>query len=205
MGRPREAAPEGYMLPREAAGVLGVSEETVKNWIRSERLPGREWVTPKGEKRYYAEAEAVEAEAALRGEVARVDTVREAADRVGLNSERLAGQIIEEFRAQGEKVGAELIRNREERQAQHAELLEILGALREGQARFLAGRERYVEALEGLREEFAESRRLLHKTAEREKRYQERVLRLMEGGDAAIREPQAPQSDVGPPDRADEG
>jgi hypothetical protein len=192
------------MLPREASGVLGVSEETVKNWIRSERLPGREWVTPKGEKRYYAEAEAVEAEAASRGEVARVDTVREAADRVGMNSERLAGQIIEEFRAQGAKVGTELIRNREERQAQHAELLELLGALREGQARFLAGRERYVEALEGLREEFAESRRLIRETAEREKRYQERVLRLMEERDGPRRDRQAPPNDAGPPDRADE-
>ncbi len=77
--------------------------------------------------------------------------------------------------------------------------------MREGQARFLAGRERYVEALEGLREEFAESRRLLRETAEREKRYQERVLRLMEERDAPRRDRQAPPTDIGPPDRADEG
>ncbi len=174
MGRPREEAPKGYMLPREAAQVLNVSEESIKNWIRSKRLAGREWLTPKDEKRYYAEAEAVRAEAASRGEVARVETVLKATDRVELNSERLAKAIIEELRRQGKSVNAEMLQNREERRLQHQELLEILTALGEMQARILAGAERYIEALEGLREEFAQARRELREAAEREQRYQER-------------------------------
>ena len=193
------------MLPREAALALSVSEESVKNWIRSGRLAGREWVTPKGEKRYYAEAGAVEAEAASRGEVARVETVHEAAQKVESNSERLAQAIVEEFRSQGEKVGAELLKNREERRHQNRQLLEELEALRQGQARFLAGRERYVEALEGLREEFRETRRELREAAEREERYQERMLGLMEEFGRAIsrahEEPNVAPETPSPPER----
>lgn len=167
VGRPRETAPEGFMLPREAAEVLGVSEESVKNWIRSKRLAGREWLTPKGEKRYHAEAEAVRVEAAARGEVARAETVREVGKEVALNSERLAEAIMDEFRRQGEKVGGELLNNREERRLQHQELLEILTALRK---------------------EFAQTRRELREAAEREQRHQERVLRLMEGFGRDVRQ-----------------
>ena len=39
MGRPRETAPEDFMLLREAVRVLECSEETVKKRIRESELP----------------------------------------------------------------------------------------------------------------------------------------------------------------------
>ncbi|HZF59160.1 MAG TPA: hypothetical protein VEZ19_11900, partial [Rubrobacter sp.] len=126
MGRPRETAPKGFMLPREAAQVLECSEETVKNRIRSGRLEGRHFTNDRGENRYYADADAVHEAAGARKELARVENVAEEGEEVVReNSRGLAGLIMEAVEGNGEVVGGEV-----SRQGQGVEVLEKLEEMR---------------------------------------------------------------------------
>ena len=176
MGRPREMAPKGFMLPREAAKVLARSEETVKNRIRSGRLKGRHFTNDRGENRYYAESEAVHTAARERQELARVGNVAEEGEVVRENSRDLAGLIMEAVRGNRETVGGEVSRQRvemlekleamrSERQGQYEELLDMVRSLLENQQGVNELRERYLETIE--------------ESSEREKRYQETVIGLM--------------------------
>ena len=176
MGRPRETAPKGFMLPREAAQVLGCSEETVKNRIRSGRLEGRHFTNDRGENRYYADAEAVREAARERREPARVESVAEEGEVVRENSRELAGLVMEAVEGSRETVGGEVSRHRlevlekleamrSERQRQYEELGGMVRLLLEEQQGVNELRVRYLEAIEG--------------SSEREKRYQETVIGLM--------------------------
>lgn len=176
MGRPRETAPKGFMLPREAARVLECSEETVKNRIRSGRLEGRHFTNDRGENRYYADAEAVREAASERQELARVGNVAEEGEIVRENSRDLAELIMEAVRGNRETVGGEVSRQRvemlekletmrTERQAQYEELIEMVRSLWESQQGVNELRVRYLEAIQ--------------ESSEREKRYQETVIGLM--------------------------
>jgi hypothetical protein len=176
MGRPREIAPEGFMLPREAAQVLRCSEETIKNRIRSGRLEGRRFTNDRGENRYYADAEAVHESAKERRELARVGTVAEEAEVVRENSRDLAQTVIQAVKGNRETVGGEVARNRleilekletmrSERQGQIEGLIEQVRLLLEGQQGVNELRARYIEAVE--------------ESSEREKRYQETVIGLL--------------------------
>ena len=176
MGRPREIAPEGFMLPREAAKVLECSEETIKNRIRSGRLEGRRFTNDCGENRYYANAEAVRESAKERQELARVGNVAEEAEGVRQNSRDLAQTVIEAVMGNRETVGGEVSRQRveilekleamrSERQGQFEGLIEQVRLLLEGQRGVNELQARYFEALE--------------ESSEREKRYQETVIGLL--------------------------
>ena len=176
MGRPRETAPKGFMLPREAAQVLECSEETVKNRIRSGRLEGRHFTNDRGENRYYAVSEAVQKAARERQELARVGNVAEEGEVVRENSRDLAGLIMEAIKGNRETVGGEVSRQRteilekleamrSERQVQYEELIVLVRALLEDQQGINDSRARYLEAAQ--------------ESSEREKRYQETVIGLM--------------------------
>ena len=176
MGRPREIAPKGFMLPREAAQVLECSEETVKNRIRSGRLPGRHFTNDRGENRYYAESGAVREAARERQELARVGNVAEEGEVVRENSRDLAGLIMEAVKGNRETVGGEVSRQRaevlekleamrSERQGQYEELLDMIRSLLEDQQGVNELRARHLEAIE--------------ESSERERRYQETVIGLM--------------------------
>ena len=176
MGRPRETAPEGFMLPREAARVLECSEETVKNRIRSGRLEGRHFTNDRGENRYYADADAVREAATERQELARVGNVAEEGAVVRENSRDLAGLIMEAVKGNRETVGGEVSRQRvemlekleamrSERQGQYEELIGMVRSLLEDQQGVNDLQVRYLEAIE--------------ESSEREKRYQETVIGLM--------------------------
>ena len=176
MGRPRETAPKGFMLPREAAQVLECSEETVKNRIRSGRLKGRHFTNDRGENRYYAESGAVREAARERQELARVGNVTEEGEVVRENSRDLAGLIMEAVKGNRETVGSEVSRQRvevlekleamrSERQAQYEEFIDMVRLLLEDQQGVKELRVRYLEAIQ--------------ESSEREKRYQETVIGLM--------------------------
>ena len=176
MGRPREIAPKGFMLPREAAQVLECSEETVKNRIRSGRLKGRHFTNDRGENRYYADAEAVRRAARERRELARVGSVAEEGEVVRENSRDLAELIMEAVRGNRETVGGEVARHRvevlekleamrSERQEQYDELIGMVRSLMESQQGVNDLRVRYLEAIQ--------------ESSERERRYQETVIGLM--------------------------
>jgi hypothetical protein len=176
VGRPRETAPKGFMLPREAAVVLECSEETVKNRVRSGRLKGRHFTNDRGENRYYADAEAVHEAARVRQELARVGNVTEEGEVVRENSRDLAGLIMEAVKGNRETVGGELSRlrvemlekletMRSERQGQYEELIELIRLLLEDQQGVNELRARYLEAI--------------RKSSEREQHYQKTVIGLM--------------------------
>ena len=187
MGRPRETAPKGFMLPREAAQVLECSEETVKNRIRSGRLNGRQFTNDRGENRYYADAEAVQEAARERQELARVGNVAEEGEVVRENSRDLAELIMEAVKGNRETVGGEVSRQRvemlekletmrSERQAQFEELIGMVRSLLESQQGVNDLRVRYLEAIQ--------------ESSEREKRYQETMVGLMREYNEGIKQVQ---------------
>ena len=53
MPRQPERAPEGYLTPRAAAELLGISPQTVRNRVKDGSLQGIEMTTESGEPRYY--------------------------------------------------------------------------------------------------------------------------------------------------------
>ena len=176
MGRPRETAPKGFMLPREVARVLECSEETVKNRIRSGRLKGRRFTNDRGENRYYAESGAVHKAARERQELARVGNVAEEGEVVRENSRALAELIVEAVKGNTETVRGEVSRHRVEvlekletmRSERHVQYEELIGMLR-----LLLESQRSVNELEARRLEAMEE------ASEREKRHQETVIGLM--------------------------
>lgn len=140
-GRKPESAPEGMMLPRQAAEILGVSAETVKKYIREGTLQGTYGPNEAGEVRYYASAPSVEA-----------FRERKELDRV---VER-AGQLHGDTR--------EMLLDAVNRQRE-----EVTGKLDE-----LLGNQREI------RQNIERAMEVMLDAAQREKDYQERVLRVME-------------------------
>ncbi len=69
------ARPPAYLSAREAARRLGVSDKTVRTWVRSGRVPGEESV-----RGFRIPADAVEALAAERSADLGADTARPSAD-----------------------------------------------------------------------------------------------------------------------------
>src|SRR5215218_823838 len=72
-GRPAERSSGDHYTPREAAQRLGVTEETIRNKIRRGELPGEDFYTHAGERRYHALKSAVEAEAAAKGQLGHIE------------------------------------------------------------------------------------------------------------------------------------
>ena len=187
MGRPRETAPKGFMLPREAARVLECSEETVKNRIRSGRLQGRRFTNDRGENRYYAESEAVYESARERKELARVGNVAEEGEVVRENSRDLAGLIMEAVEGNREAIGGELSRHR----AEVLEKLEAMRSERQGQYEELVGMVRLLlEEQQGVNELRVRYLEAVEESSEREKRYQETVIGLMREYNEGIKQVQ---------------
>ncbi len=176
MGRPRETAPKGFMLPREAARVLECSEETVKNRIRSGRLRGRHFTNDRGENRSYADAAAVHESARERKELARVGNVADEGEVVRENSHDLAGLIMEAVEGNRETVGGEVSRQR----AEVLEKLEAMRSERQGQYEELVGMVRLLlEEQQGVNELRVRYLEAVEESSERERRYQETVIGLM--------------------------
>jgi hypothetical protein len=59
-GRPHTQAPPGYITVPEAAEILGVSAQTVRNRINNKSLPGKIAPLLSGERRYFVERKAVQ-------------------------------------------------------------------------------------------------------------------------------------------------
>src|SRR5215217_8569170 len=101
-GRPPERSGGEYLTPREAAGILGVTEATVRNMIRRGELDGRQWHTNPGEPRYQATTESVERKAV---ESKRPPVVRDI--------DRRTEQVLETLSENFKWIGAEVAQNRE--------------------------------------------------------------------------------------------
>ena len=70
-------APQGYVGTPEAARLLGVTQQTIRNRIRAETLQGKEVQYPDGERRYYVERLSLDLELSRRCQVARYETIAE--------------------------------------------------------------------------------------------------------------------------------
>jgi predicted transcriptional regulator len=70
-------APQGYVGTPEAARLLGVTQQTIRNRIRAEILKGKEAQYPDGERRYYVERPSLDLELSRRGQVARYEKIAE--------------------------------------------------------------------------------------------------------------------------------
>jgi predicted transcriptional regulator len=68
-------APQGYVGTPEAARLLGVTQQTIRNRIRAGTLEGQEVQYPDGERRYYVERPSLELELSRRGQVARYENM----------------------------------------------------------------------------------------------------------------------------------
>lgn len=207
MGRPRQAAPEGYMTPREVGDALGVTEGAIRGRIHRGTIPimppEDAGETPAGEQRYYIPNSWVEHELAMRNlPASRADT-----DEVALLSERLGAElkgvieqgfevigrkidrqreeVLAELTEQREAVLAELQKQGVNRSGQFAEIKNIAEQMLRMQQEFLEGRGRGTEALEALQKEFgkiraeqAEDRKDLKAARDREQHYQEQNLNM---------------------------
>jgi len=68
-------APQGYVGTPEAARLLGVTQQTIRNRIRAGTLEGQEVQYPDGERRYYVERPSLDLELSRRGQVARYENI----------------------------------------------------------------------------------------------------------------------------------
>jgi DNA repair exonuclease SbcCD ATPase subunit len=94
-GRPHEHIGEGHYTPREAAEMLGVTEETVRNMIRDKRLLGFHYRNEANEPRWAAEKESVHMEAERRG---RPPVVADIEHALVAESEQRVKEIVEAAR-----------------------------------------------------------------------------------------------------------
>jgi len=166
-GRPPERSGGEYLTPREAAGILGVTEATVRNMIRRGELDGRQWHTNPGEPRYQATTESVERKAV---ESKRPPVVRDI--------DRRTEQVLETLSENFKWIGAEVAQNREMITGavvgQEKELKKRLDTLNEGLDKALVGMD--------------EMRQLAAEQAEREHEYQRESLDIQRENAKAQRE-----------------
>ena len=176
-------APGGHVGTPEAAEALDVTVQTVRNMLRRGELEGMMDVVDEatGQKRHYVLESSLREAAAKRGSPARREDVEksgmDAAHFVNAHAEILASEILGELRS-----------IREERREQHRGLMEVLGELKAGQKTFLASRERYIEALEEMNRHRDADREIFREQAEREKRYQERMIEFVEEYGVTLKE-----------------
>ena len=194
MGSEREA-PAGMMGTPEAAEILQITQQSVRNWIRSGRLKGMgPVVEPDGATRYWAASEDVERlrleRESERKQVAEVvkdelsesreiaiETMRRAFEEV---SEQAIARIVDAIVDQRDDLHREINRQREQ----------VTGELRrlaERQNAIASDLERAVDILGGEAERHAEQ-------VEREKEFQARTIQLQErwlenGGRAPMGKP----------------
>ena len=180
MGADREP-PSGMMGTPEAADILKVSQQTIRNWLRSGHLKGMgPVVEPDGATRYWAEmadverlrlereaegkqvAEVIHDELSESREIV-IETMRRAFEEV---SEQAIARIVDAIVDQRDDLHKEINRQREQ----------VTGELRrlaERQSAISADLERAVEILGGEAERHAEQ-------VEREKEFQARTIQLQE-------------------------
>jgi predicted transcriptional regulator len=132
-------APQGYVGTPEAARLLGVTQQTIRNRIRAETLQGKEVQYPDGERRYYVDQSSLDLELSRRGQVARYENIAE-----------YSQTLADHFTRQTEML-------REAMQSQHAEYSRRLEDMENNQKEIAA---KLNEAVDILRESADRERRL---------------------------------------------
>lgn len=98
-----KTASQGYAGTPEAARLLGVTQQTIRNRIRAGTLIGKVVQYPDGERRYYVERQSLDLELSRRGQVARYENVAEYSQTLADHFTRQARMLLDILEAQGEE------------------------------------------------------------------------------------------------------
>jgi len=135
-------APQGYVGTPEAARLLGVTQQTIRNRIRAETLKGKEVQYPDGERRYYVERSSLDLELSRRGQVARYENVADFSQTLADHSARQAKMLRDAMEAQnGEFLRRleDMEHNQKDIAAKLNEAVDILRESAEREKRFQEG------------------------------------------------------------------
>ena len=132
-------APQGYVGTPEAARLLGVTQQTIRNRIRAGTLEGEEVQYPDGERRYYVEQPSLDLEISRRGQVARYENVAEYSQTLADHFTRQAKMLRDAINAQNAECSRRLDGMENNQKEIAAKLNEVVDILRES-----ADRERRV-------------------------------------------------------------
>ena len=169
-GRPQEEAPEGFVTVREAAEILGRSPQMVRNYYRSGRLEGQEFLNEKQEQRYHISIESLQ-EFAREAGVATSGDVRESAQEVERLSRDLASRIIEEIVSNRETVSGRLDDLIENQRALAKEMNEANRDAREAAQTEKRYQEDVIRRMDRFASMVEEQQRLTREQQERETNY----------------------------------
>ena len=132
-------APQGYVGTPEAARLLGVTQQTIRNHIRAETLKGQEVQYPDGERRYYVERSSLDLELSRRGQVARYETIAEYSQTLADHFTRQAEMLRDVMEAQNAEYARrleEMENNQRDIAAKLDEAVDVLRKTAEREKRF---------------------------------------------------------------------
>jgi predicted transcriptional regulator len=132
-------APQGYVGTPEAARLLGVTQQTIRNRIRAETLKGQEVQYPDGERRYYVERSSLDLELSRRGQVARYETIAEYSQTLADHFTRQAEMLRDVMEAQNAEYARrleEMENNQRDIAAKLDEAVDVLRKTAEREKRF---------------------------------------------------------------------
>jgi DNA-binding transcriptional MerR regulator len=124
-------APQGYVGTPEAARLLGVTQQTIRNRIRAGTLKGKEVRYPEGERRYYVEHPALDLELSRRGQVARYENIAEYSQTLADHFTRQAKLLRDTMEAQNAEYSRRLEDMEHNQREIAARLNEAVDILRE--------------------------------------------------------------------------
>jgi hypothetical protein len=132
-------APQGYVGTPEAARLLDVTQQTIRNRIRAGTLKGKEAQYPDGERRYYVERPSLDLELSRRGQVARYENIADysqtLADHFTRQTEMLR-DVMESQNAEYSRRLEEMEHNQRDIAATLNEAVDILRETAEREKRF---------------------------------------------------------------------
>ena len=132
-------APQGYVGTPEAARLLGVTQQTIRNRIRAGTLQGKEVQYPDGERRYYVEQPSLDLEISRRGQVARYENVAEYSQTLADHFTRQATMLRDAINSRNAEYSRRLedmANNQKEMSAKLNEAVDILRESADREKRF---------------------------------------------------------------------
>jgi hypothetical protein len=127
--------PQGYVGTPEAARLLRVTQQTIRNRIRAGTLTGSEVQYPDGERRYYVERPSLDLELSRRGQVARYENIAEYSQTLADHFTRQAEMLRDSMEAQNTQYSRRLENMEQNQRDIAAKLNEAVDILRESAER----------------------------------------------------------------------
>jgi predicted transcriptional regulator len=128
-------APQGYVGTPEAARLLGVTQQTIRNRIRAETLQGKDVQYPDGERRYHVERPSLDLELSRRGQVARYENIAEYSQTLADHFTRQTEMLSDAMKSQNAEYSQRLEDMEHNQKIIAAKLNEAVDILRESAER----------------------------------------------------------------------